>query len=108
VDHMTTVFLVFLQNLPTIFLSGCTNLLPTNSVGGFPFLHTLSSISLSFSFFLFFFLYFILFFLNLFLFHIGVWLICNVMLVLGVQQSDSVTHVHISILFQILLSRRLL
>ena len=34
----------FLKNLPTILHSGCTNLIPTNSVRGFPFLHTLSSI----------------------------------------------------------------
>ena len=37
-----------------------------------------------------------------FLFYIGVWLIYNVVLVSGVQQSHSVIHIHVSILFQIL------
>ena len=50
---------------------------------------------------------FFLFKLN-FKFCIGVWLIYNVMFVSGVQQSDSVIHIHISILFQILFSYRLL
>ena len=53
-------------------------------------------------------LYFLfLFFLN-FLFYIGVQLINNVVLVSGVQRSDSVTHVHVSLLFQILFLFRLL
>ena len=34
----------FLRNLHTVLHSGCTVYIPTNSVGGFPFLHTLSSI----------------------------------------------------------------
>ena len=34
----------FLSNLQAVFHSGCTNLHSTDSVGGFPFLHTLSSI----------------------------------------------------------------
>ena len=48
-----------------------------------------------------------IFFLN-FLFYIGVQLINNVVLVSGVQQSDSVIHIHVSILFQILFPIRLL
>ena len=43
-----------------------------------------------------------------FLFYIGVYLINNVMLVSGVQQSDSVLHIHVYILFGILFSFRLL
>ena len=46
-------------------------------------------------------------FLN-FLFYIGVELINNVVLVSGVQQSDSVTHIHVSVLSQILFPIRLL
>ena len=42
------------------------------------------------------------------LFYTGVQLINNVVSVSGVQQSDSVLHVHISILFQILFPFRLL
>ena len=42
-----------------------------------------------------------------FLFYIGV-SIKNVVLVSGVQQSDSVIHIHVSILFQILFPFRLL
>ena len=34
----------FLRNLCIVLHSGCTNYIPTDSVGGFPFLHTLSSI----------------------------------------------------------------
>ena len=34
----------FLRNLNTVLHSGCTSCIPTNSVRGFPFLHTLSSI----------------------------------------------------------------
>ena len=35
----------FLRNLHTVLFSGCTSgCIPTNSVKGFPFLHTLSSI----------------------------------------------------------------
>ena len=47
------------------------------------------------------------FFFN-FLFYIGAQLINNVVLVSGVQQSDSVIHIHVSILFQILFPFRLL
>ena len=43
-----------------------------------------------------------------FLFYIGVQLINNVVLVLGVQQSVSVLHIHVSIIFQFLFSIRLL
>ena len=39
---------------------------------------------------------------------IGAYLIYNVVLVSGVQQSDSVIHIHIFILFQILFPLRLL
>ena len=42
------------------------------------------------------------------LFYIGVELIDNVVLVSGVQQSDSVIHIHVSILFQIIFPLRLL
>ena len=45
-------------------------------------------------------------FLN-FLFHIGIELIDNVVIVSGVQQSDSVIHAHVSILFQNLFLFRL-
>ena len=56
---------------------------------------------------------YILFFFRLFiymyiLFYIGAQLINNVLLVSGVQQSDSVIHIHVSILFQILFPFRLL
>ena len=47
------------------------------------------------------------FFFN-FPFYIGVQLINNAVLVSGVQQSDSVIHIHVSILFQILFPFRLL
>ena len=42
--HMVTLYLVFLRKLHTVLHSGCTIYIPTNSVGGFLFLHTLSSI----------------------------------------------------------------
>ena len=42
------------------------------------------------------------------LFYIGVQLINNVVIVSGVQQSDSVIHVHVSIVFQILFPFKLL
>ena len=42
------------------------------------------------------------------LFYIGVELINTIVLVSGVQQSDSVIHIHVSILFQILFPFRLL
>ena len=47
-------------------------------------------------------------FLKKFLFYTGVQLIYNVVLASGVQQSDPVIHIHISILFQILFPYRLL
>ena len=43
-----------------------------------------------------------------FLFYVGVELINNVVLVSGVQQGDSVIHIHVSIHFQILFPLRLL
>ena len=48
-----------------------------------------------------------IFFFN-FLFYIGVELINSVVLVSGVQHSDSVIHIHVSILFQIIFPCRLL
>ena len=42
--HMVTLFLIFLRNFHNILRSGFTNLIPSNNVGEFPFLHTLSSI----------------------------------------------------------------
>ena len=48
------------------------------------------------------------FYIFKFLFYIGEQLINNVVLVSGVQQSDSVIHIHVSILFQILFPPRLL
>ena len=47
-------------------------------------------------------LYFILFFKNF----TGVWLIYTVVLVSGVRQGESLVHIHISILFQILFPYR--
>ena len=41
-------------------------------------------------------------------FYIGIYLINNVVLVPGIQQSDSVIHIHVSILFQSLSPFRLL
>ena len=43
-----------------------------------------------------------------FLFYVGVELIYNVVLISGIQQSDSVIDIHICILFQILFPFRLL
>ena len=43
-----------------------------------------------------------------FLVYIGIQLINNIVLVSGVQQSDSVIRIHVSILFQVLFSFRLL
>ena len=42
-----------------------------------------------------------------FLFYIGVYVIISVVLVSGVQQSDSVIHIHASILFQIYVFKQL-
>ena len=42
------------------------------------------------------------------LFYIGVWLMNNVLLISGAQQSDSVLHIHLYILFQVLFPFRLL
>ena len=47
-------------------------------------------------------------FFNLTLFYIGVMLIYNIVLVSGVQQGDSVMHIHISLLFCNLFPYRLL
>ena len=44
------------------------------------------------------------FILKTFLLYSGVWLIYNVVLVSGAHQSHLVIHIHISILFQILLA----
>ena len=46
---------------------------------------------------------FFFFFFFLILFYIGVYLIYNVVLVSGIKQSGSVIHIHVSILFQILI-----
>ena len=35
-DHMETLFLLFLRKCPTVFHSGCTSLHSPNSVNGFP------------------------------------------------------------------------
>ena len=42
------------------------------------------------------------------LFYVGIYLIYNIVSVSGVLQTDSIIHIHISILFQILLQFRLL
>ena len=42
-DHLIVLFLIFLSNLQNIFHSDCTNLIPTNSVQGFPSLQVLSN-----------------------------------------------------------------
>ena len=39
-DHMGALYLVFLRIFHTVFHSGFTDYIPTNSVGGFPFLYT--------------------------------------------------------------------
>ena len=52
--------------------------------------------------------YFFNFYLNKFLFYIEVQLVNNVVLVSGEQQSNSVIHVHVSILFPILFPSKLL
>ena len=46
VGFMIVLLLVFLMNLHTVLYSGCLSLHSTNSIKGFPFLHTLSSIYL--------------------------------------------------------------
>ena len=43
-DHMVALFLVFLRNLHTVSIVTTPIYIPTNSVQGFPFLHTSSSI----------------------------------------------------------------
>ena len=42
-DHDSPI-LSFVRNLYTVFHSSHTNNIPTNSVGGFPFLHILANI----------------------------------------------------------------
>ena len=42
-DHMVILFLVF-KGTSTLFSTVAAIYIPTNSVGGFPFLHILSSI----------------------------------------------------------------
>ena len=54
------------------------------------------------------FLFLLSFFIKKFLFYVGIQLIYNTVLVSGLQQSDSVIHIHLSILFQILFPFRLL
>ena len=43
-DHMVVLFLVFLGNSVLFSIVAGSVYIPANSVGGFPFLHTLSSI----------------------------------------------------------------
>ena len=77
----------------TFFFSLGTRLLFCVSVALFPLIFhcvTLTEIHL---------FYFVLLFSHLKKFYIGVQLIYNVVLVSGVQQSDSVIHIHVSILF---------
>ena len=59
-------------------------------------------------FFFFFFLIIPVYFLKCFKFYIGVQLINSVVLVSGIQQRDSVIHIHVSLLFQILFLFRLI
>ena len=47
-------------------------------------------------------------FFKKFSFFIGAWFVKSVVLVSGVRQSDSVTHIHVFILFQILFPCNLL
>ena len=42
-NHLIVLFLIFLRHLQNIFHSDCTNLIPTNSVQGFPSLQVLSN-----------------------------------------------------------------
>ena len=43
-DHMIILFLVFWVTSPLFFIVAVPTYIPTNSIGGFPLLHTLSSI----------------------------------------------------------------
>ena len=43
-DHVASLFSVFLRSLYTFFVMAASTYIPTTSVGGFPFLHTFSSI----------------------------------------------------------------
>ena len=43
INHMVVLLLIFLRIACIVFHSGCTNLLPTNSSWGLPFLHILAN-----------------------------------------------------------------
>ena len=70
--------------------------------------HFSSAASASLCFLFFFFKIIPVYFFKCFKFYIGVQLINNVVLVSGIQQRDSVIHIHVSLLFQILFLFRLI